>query len=1292
MAKVQGKQIATGTIKAANVDTTEIPTLGSGGTFTGGVTVGGAATISGQNPTAGTHAATKEYVDNAVTGAQASPVYLNKNMAANNTSADGHLATDDSILLLPAHDGYVTVLVNGVEVEVGDGVKTKPCYFSDDNGATAKSIANIAQGDFLFWNGSIAGYQLTAGSVEASLPADRIDFLYNSIDNVVEPPVEEGPFAYSQSVETEEETPVEIDIAGDTDDRAITSYTVTQLPENGSLVSVGGSRYVYKPMKNFSGYDYFKFTAFDGVNTSNEATISIEVDSANDAPVANNITVVVQKNQARNIGLSASDVDSNTLTYVAVAGPTNGGSLAAQGGLVVQYTPPNNYVGADSFTYRVSDGTTNSNIATVTIDVRNTSGNGPTSFSNLAPTAFDIVVNTRKNASANIALSGFDPNNDPLIYTITGNPTNGTLTGSGATRKYTPNADYVGADSFTYTVSDGLLTSNTATCNITVAFLPGGGGAGGNGGVPGNPPAPPNNAPIANDQAQTLAEDTQKQITLSGTNPAGNPVTYEILGGPANGVLKGNGRFQTYKPNANFNGADAFTFVLKDKVTNKTSRPGTVTITVTPVNDAPVALNQTVNVKVNAARQITLQATDIDNVNLTYSIAAHPMHGTVVITNVNTGACTYTPNAGYVGADAFTFRANDGALNSNVAVVTLNVVNGATPVADDQTFNIIANQPLTDTLSANDADGDPLTYSESTDLSNKFSVNANGQFTFTPSAAGTYVLTWKANDGVNDSNIATATVVVRANGVPSIPDQAIEVVMDNSIAQDNPSVVTLVEGAAEHGYDNGEDDHLTFIQQGPSPANASEFEFADQGNQSASVTYKPTAGFVGTNTVQWKVQDPGATSTDTGTITYRVNNGPPIALSATYVVMVSVDFTLQATDADGQPWSGPTPLTWTIVQTPNFGVLTYGAGWTGGVFVGNNPSSINYNVGNNSVPGNQDHRYLTFKVSTAASESNLATVHFALKNHEGPTAVADSYTVKAKVPYPLQIEGRSTGHRPLTYTVTSGPSNGTLDFPNGSLSYPNGQSTSAYANVTYTSTGSFSGSDSFDFTVNDGTTTSAPATISLTVENQAPTLLTPQTDPSSPETSEDTPVDVALRATDLDGQNLTYTITGSTNCQSVLPASQTVAWNVEPTVTVTPTANFNGTATFSWKVSDGVAADVIASTVNVIVNAVNDPPTLNAISDQSTPGNVNKTVNLSGITSGALNESQTLVVTAEVLTNPSLIANLTVNYTSPNTTGTLVIDPTGSGTGVSRIRVTVDDNGGGTETFSREFDITITSY
>src|SRR5262249_18441632 len=145
-------------------------------------------------------------------------------------------------------------------------------------------------------------------------------------------------------------------------------------------------------------------------------------------------------------------------------------------------------------------------------------------------------------------------------------------------------------------------------------------------------------------------------------------------------TLNANGSF-TYTPAANYNGADSFTYKVNDGTLD--SNVATVSITVVAVDDAPVAADQAVTTDEDAAKTITLTATDVDTATtLTYSIVAQPAHGTL---SGSAPSVTYTPAANFNGVDHFTFKANDGTLDSNIATVTITVTSvDDAPVAADQ--------------------------------------------------------------------------------------------------------------------------------------------------------------------------------------------------------------------------------------------------------------------------------------------------------------------------------------------------------------------------------------------------------------------------------------------------------------------------------------------------------------------------------------------------------------------------------------------------------------------------------
>ena len=167
---------------------------------------------------------------------------------------------------------------------------------------------------------------------------------------------------------------------------------------------------------------------------------------------------------------------------------------------------------------------------------------------NQAPTANAQSVTVTGNTPKLITLTGTDPNNDPLTFSIATNPTHGTLSGfNPATGEvtYTPAANYAGPDSFTFTVNDGTTESAPATVSITVE----------------------NQAPTANAQSVTVTGNTPKLITLTGTDPNNDPLTFSIATNPTHGTLSGfnpaTGEV-TYTPAANYTGPDSFTFTVND--------------------------------------------------------------------------------------------------------------------------------------------------------------------------------------------------------------------------------------------------------------------------------------------------------------------------------------------------------------------------------------------------------------------------------------------------------------------------------------------------------------------------------------------------------------------------------------------------------------------------------------------------------------------------------------------------------------------------------------------------------
>ncbi|WML88599.1 leucine-rich repeat domain-containing protein [Thiothrix subterranea] len=300
---------------------------------------------------------------------------------------------------------------------------------------------------------------------------------------------------------------------------------------------------------------------------------------------------------------------------------------------------------------------------------------------NVRPVGTPQAVVLDEDTQKSIMLAAFDADNDSLTYKISSKPRKGTATQlepGGSQVLYTPIANFFGKDTFSFTVSDGTLVSKAVKVSITVT--------------------PVNDAPVLPSLITTSTlEDKAKSLTLKGTDIDRNKLSYAIQTQASNGqaVIKSNK--VTYTPALNFFGTDSFTYTAFDGIAH--SAPGQITVTVTPVNDAPVALAQAVTVSTDVTSTISLQGSDVDGDTLTYALARSPKpKGSLGV--INGSQVTYTPKTG-VTTDSFAFTVRDQKLTSKAAVVTIRIqanpsitdpallscVGGIAPAATAQSFS-----------------------------------------------------------------------------------------------------------------------------------------------------------------------------------------------------------------------------------------------------------------------------------------------------------------------------------------------------------------------------------------------------------------------------------------------------------------------------------------------------------------------------------------------------------------------------------------------------------------------------
>lgn len=279
-----------------------------------------------------------------------------------------------------------------------------------------------------------------------------------------------------------------------------------------------------------------------------------------------------------------------------------------------------------------------------------------------------------------------------------------------------------------------------------------------------------NSSPVAQNGVHSTNEDTPGSGVLTATDPDGDTLIYSITAQGAIGTVAINdsatGSY-TYTPNAGVSGSDSFTFEVIDSA--GLTATASVTVTILPINDAPVAQAGTLYTIRGTSRSGVLVATDADGDVITYTIASQGNKGKAIITNASTGAYTYTPDRGSKGQDSFTFQVADPGGLTTTATIAVRIIalGNNTPVAGSGTVTTIQDTPISGSLSAADEDGDALGYQiVSAPTLGALSLNAEtGAFTYAPNAntTGTDTFTFKANDGNDDSNVASFNVIINAH-------------------------------------------------------------------------------------------------------------------------------------------------------------------------------------------------------------------------------------------------------------------------------------------------------------------------------------------------------------------------------------------------------------------------------------------------------------------------------------------------------------------------------------------------
>ncbi|MEL7097742.1 MAG: Ig-like domain-containing protein [Pseudomonadota bacterium] len=962
---------------------------------------------------------------------------------------------------------------------------------------------------------------------------------FTEIERVVGDQVNRGPEAQDDEATMQEDgAPITIDVLAndsDPDGDPLEIVSATVPAEQGTVEIVDG-KLVFTPAENFNGDATITYTITDGTETAS-ADVTVDVTPVNDAPDAMDDSDTTQEDTAIVVDLLANDtdVDGDTLMVTFVSVPANQGTVVNNGDGTATFTPADNFTGTAMISYDIKDGNGGRDWAKHFVEVQPV---------NDGPIAGDDAFSEDEDGPAgdvegNVLNNDTDADGDTLrVISVTngtdtatvadafgapGQPmtvagtTGGLITiNNGGNILFDPNGDFeelaVGETTTTtvsYTVSDGKGGTDTATVTITVTGK--------------------NDAPDAVDDTDMTDEDTVITVDLlaNDTDIDGDTLTVTNVKVPAEqGTVVDNGDgTATFTPAPGFNGTAMISYDITDG--NGGRDWAKHFVEVKPVNDGPVANDDTATTAEDTAVTIDVLGndTDEDGDTLTIVEATVPAdQGTVEIVG---GQLVFTPALDFNGPAQISYTITDGT-TTDTAVVDVDVtpVNDA-PVATDDTAETDENDPVIINVLGNDVDpdGDTLTVTEATSDDGEVVINGDGTLTFTPNPGftGDASITYTVSDG-ELTDTATVDVTVNENEDPFDEKCTFELLNHTSNGFTYGMRLDDLNEPGRLTFDFQADDAAMFLTtEGDTIRIFGTMQGSDGDLYRVDFLYNGASQVAGDDDIE---VDDNLQMMNTGLLERLDTDGNVVETYDLSDKAGDNQFTFRLGDEDND-------------QGHRGADNDSGWGWL-------------------SVDGNRD-----------STQDWIFELGDKVEEPEAPIAKDDAATTDEDVAVVIDVLDNDMDPMGQDLTVVEATS------PNGQVTInPDGT-------LTFTPDADFNGPTTISYTVEDpdGNSDTATVTVDVTPVNDEPIA---NDDTATTDENTEVTVDVVSNDTDVDGDTLTIT-------EADVPADQGSVEIVDNKLVFTPAPGFSGEATITYTIEDGNGGSDTADAV-VTVNNVNDAP------------------------------------------------------------------------------------------------------